>query len=174
MSVERIVAGHAIRRRAGDKGFGFQMISQKAKYAFRALLDLARADEGEAVLISDIAERQRIPKKFLEQILLDLKHNGFVHSRRGKFGGYSLLREADKITFGQIMRTIDGPLAPLPCLSRMAYRRCEDCADEEACEIRTVFARAYEATVRVLDTTTIADALKLGYVPGIEEERASA
>lgn len=131
------------------------MISQKAKYALRALVELARAEDAEALLINDIAERQNIPKKFLEQILLDLKHQGLVQSRRGRNGGYSLLKDPRDITIGQIMRIIDGPQAPLPCLSRMAYRRCEDCQDEESCGIRRVFAKAYDATARVLDSTTL-------------------
>lgn len=113
------------------------------------------------MLISDIAERQHIPKKFLEQILLDLKHRGLVHSKRGKHGGYGLLKDPGEITFGQVMRIIDGPLAPLPCLSRMAYRRCDDCESEENCGIRRVFAQAYDATAKVLDETTLASAIGL-------------
>jgi len=136
-----------------------KVISQKAKYALRALLELAKAGQGQAVLISGIAEKQRIPKKFLEQILLDLKNQGLLQSRRGKNGGYTLLKSPDDITFGQVMRIIDGPMAPLPCLSRMAYRRCTDCGDEETCEIRSVFADAYNATARVLDRTTLGDVL---------------
>jgi Rrf2 family protein len=135
------------------------MISQKAQYALRALIALARAEPGEVSLISDIAEAQRIPKKFLEQILLDLKHHGIVQSRRGKMGGYLLLKPAEKITFGEILRIIDGPLAPLPCLSKIAYRRCEGCVDEATCEIRGVFAQVAEATRGVLDTVTIAEAI---------------
>lgn len=133
------------------------MISQKAKYALRALLTLG--EEGRPMLISEIAERQHIPKKFLEQILLDLKHHGLVHSKRGKNGGYGLLKDPGEISFGQVMRIIDGPLAPLPCLSRMAYRRCEDCENEATCGIRRVFAEAYDATAQVLDKTTLADAI---------------
>ncbi|MDA5194770.1 RrF2 family transcriptional regulator [Govanella unica] len=142
------------------------MISQKAKYALRALLALAKASERAAagepgiLLISEIAEAQNIPKKFLEQILLDLKHDGLVASRRGKQGGYVLLKNPEDITFGRVMRLIDGPMAPLPCLSRMAYRRCEDCNDEATCAIRKVFAEAYDATAEVLDRATVADALK--------------
>jgi Rrf2 family protein len=136
-----------------------KVISQKAKYALRALLELAKADQGQAVLISGIAEKQRIPKKFLEQILLDLKNQGLLQSRRGKNGGYTLLKSPNDITFGQVMRIIDGPMAPLPCLSRMAYRRCADCGNEEACEIRRVFADAYNATSKVLDRTTLGDVL---------------
>lgn len=135
------------------------MISQKAKYALRALLALAEAQEGEPVFIGDIAEQQAIPRKFLEQILLDLKHQGLVVSRRGKMGGYLLLRRPETITFGEVLRIIDGPLAPLPCLSKMAYRRCEDCSDEKSCRIRRVFAGVAEATRGVLDSTTIADAI---------------
>jgi Rrf2 family protein len=135
------------------------MISQKAKYALRALIALARPRAEGPFLIAEISEEQRIPKKFLEQILLDLKHNGFVHSRRGKLGGYALLKPASEITFGQILRLIDGPVAPLPCLSKIAYRKCPDCQTEEACEIRRVFAKVAEATRKVLDSTTLADAL---------------
>jgi len=133
------------------------MISQKAKYALRALVALAKAAPDEPVMISDIAEAQNIPKKFLEQILLDLKHHGIVISRRGKAGGYLLLRAPENITFGEILRIIDGPVAPLPCLSKMAYRRCEDCRSEANCEIRRVFRRVAVATREVLDHTSIAD-----------------
>lgn len=136
------------------------MISQKAKYALRALLALARGEPGMPMMISDIAERQDIPKKFLEQILLDLKRHGIVESRRGKAGGYLLLRSADDISYGEVLRIVDGPLAPLPCLSRIAYRRCDDCHDEEACEIRRVFAKVTRATREVLDTTTIGESLE--------------
>lgn len=135
------------------------MISQKAKYAFKALMELAHAGDARPLLIAEIAEAQHIPKKFLEQILLDLKHHGIVASRRGKLGGYSLIKSASQITFGQILRIIDGPISPLPCLSRSAYRRCTDCETEAACEIRAVFARVVEATRAVLDQTTIADAI---------------
>jgi Rrf2 family protein len=135
------------------------MISQKAKYALRALIALAEAPENEPVFIADIAENQSIPRKFLEQILLDLKHQGLVVSRRGKAGGYLLLRSPETITFGEVMRIIEGPLAPLPCLSKMAYRKCDDCTDEKSCRIRRVFAGVAEATRVVLDGTTIADAI---------------
>ena len=136
------------------------MLSQKAKYALRALLALADQGDDEPMLISDIAERHNLPKKFLEQILLDLKHHGLVQSRRGRSGGYALLRPAAEISFGQVVRIIDGPLAPLPCLSRMAYRRCPDCAGEESCAIRRVFARTHQLTTGILDRTTLADAIR--------------
>lgn len=135
------------------------MISQRAKYAMRALVALCRAQPGAPMMISDISQSQAIPKKFLEQILLELKRHGLVSSRRGRAGGYVLVRAAEEITFGEVLRLIDGPIAPLPCLSKIAYRRCRDCADEGTCEVRHVFARVAEATREVLDRTTLADAI---------------
>jgi Rrf2 family protein len=136
------------------------MISQKARYALRAVVALAKSQgSGNVMVISDIATREHIPKKFLELILLDLKHHGIVDSRRGKAGGYFLSRAATEITFGEILRIIDGPIALLPCLSIIAYRRCEDCADETKCEVRRVFARVAETSRGVLDNTSIADAI---------------
>jgi Rrf2 family protein len=137
------------------------MISQKARYALRALVVLCRTQgSGTPQMIAEISRSQAIPRKFLEQILLELKRHGVVASRRGRQGGYILLRAPEKVTFGEILRLIDGPIAPLPCLSKVAYRRCSDCADEAACEIRHVFARVAEATREVLDRTTLADAVK--------------
>jgi Rrf2 family protein len=138
------------------------MISRQAKYALRALIALARLKPGESVQTSDIAKRQKIPKKFLEQILLRLKNQGMVQSRRGNRGGYALLKPASDITFAQVLRTIDGPIAPLPCLSIIAYARCEDCKDEKTCEIRQVFSRVIEPTRSILERTTIADASQEG------------
>ena len=117
------------------------MISQKAKYAFHALVALARTN---SLMVGEIAAQERIPRKFLEQILLELKRHGIVQSKRGKFGGYGLLMPANRITFGQVLRILDGPIAPLPCLSKIAYRRCADCQTEENCEIRRVFAKVAE------------------------------
>ncbi len=140
------------------------MISQKAKYAFHALLALARAED--SLIVGDIAAQEGIPRKFLEQILLELKRNGIVQSRRGKYGGYGLLMPADRITFGQVLRILDGPIAPLPCLSLTAYRRCSDCPTEERCEIRRVFALVANSARDVLDRTTIADALDMDWTGG--------
>jgi Rrf2 family protein len=136
------------------------MISQKAKYALRALVMMAKAEPGEPVLISKIAAEQKIPKKFLEQILLALKSHGIVISRRGKEGGYLLLKSASDISFGEVLRIIDGPVAPLACLSETAYRKCEDCDGEAECEVRHAFHPLAEQTRAVLFNTTIADSLK--------------
>jgi Rrf2 family protein len=137
------------------------MISQRAKYALRALLALAEAPAERPLMISEISRRQAIPKKFLEQILLDLKRAGLVESRRGRLGGYVLARPAERITFGEVLRLVDGPVALLPCLSRIAYRRCADCSDEASCEIRHVFARVAAATREVLDSTSLKDAARV-------------
>ncbi|MEO8757103.1 MAG: Rrf2 family transcriptional regulator [Devosia sp.] len=138
------------------------MISQRAKYALRALLALCKAPPETSLMIAEISKAQAIPKKFLEQILLELKRAGIVMSRRGRLGGYLLVRPADKITFGEVLRLIDGPIAPLPCLSKTAYRRCADCQDEASCEIRHVFAGVVKAQREVLDHTSFADALRKG------------
>lgn len=138
------------------------MISQKAKYALRALICLVKAGPERSLMISEIATAQAIPRKFLEQILLELKRAGIVASRRGRMGGYVLLRPADRITFGEVLRLIDGPIAPLPCLSKIAYRRCADCPDEGACEIRRVFAEVVRAQRDVLDHTSFAQAVSGG------------
>lgn len=135
------------------------MISQKAQYALKALVELARLEPGEGLTTADVAERRGIPRKFLEQILLELKRHGLVASRRGREGGYRLLRTADRITFGEVLRIVDGPLAPLPCLSKIAYRRCEGCRDEHNCEVRRVFKLVTDVTRAVLDRATIADAI---------------
>ena len=141
------------------------MISQKAKYALRALVSLARAGRGQSRMIGEISKDQAIPKKVLEQILLELKRAGMVNSKRGRMGGYELLKAPEEITFGEVLRLIDGPIAPLPCLSKIAYKKCVDCQDEASCEVRHVFERVTLATRAVLDTTSLADSLNLEDLP---------
>lgn len=136
------------------------MLTQRSKYALRAMTMLAAQKPGELVLAADIAKARKVPKKFLELILLDLTRRGLLHSRRGKSGGYCLARPANKITFGEIIRITDGPLAPLPCASLTAYRRCDDCEDEKACAIRRIMKGVRDATSAILDKSTLADALK--------------
>lgn len=135
------------------------MLSQKARYALRALFLLAGRTIGEPVMIAEIAVKARVPRKFLEQILLDLKRRGILTSLRGKHGGYTLGRPADKISFAEVIRAIDGPLALSPCASVTAYRRCADCVDEETCAIRKVLLAARDATAGVLESRMIGDAL---------------
>ena len=138
------------------------MLSQKARYALRALFLLAGRTLGEPVMIAEIAVKARVPRKFLEQILLDLKRRGILTSLRGKHGGYTLGRPADKISFAEVIRAIDGPLALSPCASLTAYRRCGDCVDEETCAIRKVLLAARDATAGVLESRMIAEVLLQG------------
>jgi Rrf2 family protein len=149
------------------------LLSQKCKYALQALLTLAREPSQELLLVSDIAERERLPKKFLEAILLELNRNGLVRSRRGRGGGYALAKPADLITFGQVVRIIDGPLAPLSCVSVNYYRRCEDCRDEMTCEIRKVMRRVRDAIAAELDGTSLQDAIASGIPKQFTEAVAS-
>jgi len=135
------------------------MLSQKARYALRALFLLARRPSGQPVMIAEIAEEARIPRKFLEQILLELKKRGILHSVRGKFGGYTLGRAPDKISFAEVIRAIDGPLALSPCVSVTAYRRCDDCVDEATCTLRKVLLAVRDSTANILETRTLAEGL---------------
>lgn len=136
------------------------MISQRAKYALRALVALARAEADRPVMITELSTSCSIPKKFLEQILLDLKHHELVRSKRGKLGGYQLNKDPSQIIFGEVLRIVDGPIALLPCLSKISYRRCADCLDEDTCEIRRVFAQVAESSRRILDNTSLLDAMR--------------
>ena len=114
------------------------MLSRKAKYGLKALIHLARrAGEG-PVLIEELAEADRIPRKFLEQILLELKKKGLLTSRKGRGGGYQLGRPPDRISMAEIIRILDGPLAPVPCVSVTAFGPCVECADPHSCGIRLV------------------------------------
>jgi Rrf2 family protein len=135
------------------------MLSQKARYALHALLVLAEHNSDEPIMIAEIAERARVPRKFLEQILLDLKRRGIVRSLRGRAGGYLLGRQPKNITFAEVIRTIDGPLALSPCVSTTAYHKCEDCDDEETCAIRKVLLAARDATATILEERTLAGAM---------------
>jgi Rrf2 family protein len=138
------------------------MLSQKAKYALRALVELARA-EAPQLTAGEIALRADAPRKFLEAILLELSRNRLVASRRGKFGGYTLARPAEEISFAEVIRVVDGPLALAPCVSpRLGYRKCEDCPDLATCTLREALLRARDATADVLEGYTLADAAQAG------------
>ena len=123
---------------------------QKTQYSLRALYALARAG-GKSLLIADMAENGHIPKKFLEQILLKLKGQGLVTSKKGKGGGYALAGRPEAITLGQVIRLIEGPLAPLPCASETAYRKCEECVDARYCETQLVMRDVRNEMARILD-----------------------
>lgn len=132
------------------------VLTRKSKYGLRAMLFLAgRAGRG-PVLVSELADAQRMPKKFLEAILLDLKRQGLLQSKKGKGGGYFLSRAPDEITVGQVVRALGGPLALVPCVSQTAYARCEECVDEQSCGVRVAMKEVRDATAKILDNTTLA------------------
>jgi Rrf2 family protein len=132
-------------------------LSRKARYALRALYALSAEEASGPILIADLAEREKIPHKFLETILLELKNAGVLKSKKGKGGGYSLARSPEQITMGQVIRIIDGPLAPIPCASERAFVRCEECVDETTCGTRQVMKKVRDAIAAILDSTTLAD-----------------
>ena len=145
------------------------MLSQKARYALHALIVLAEHSGKEPMLIADIADEANLPRKFLEQILVDLKKRGIVRSVRGRAGGYLLGRPSKDVTFAEIIRAIDGPLALSPCVSATAYQKCDDCDDEHTCAIRKVLLAARDATAQVLESRTLASALS-----GLRRARSAA
>ena len=132
------------------------MLSKRAKYAIKALLALAEHGRDEPMRIADLAREEHIPAKFLELILLVLKHQGILQSRKGKGGGYLLARDPKDVYLGQIVRMFDGPLAPVPCASQTAYVACADCPDEAVCGVHIAMKAVRDATARVLDGTSLA------------------
>jgi len=143
------------------------MLSKRAKYGLKAVLLLTERYEQGPVLISDIAKHEGIPNKFLELILLTLRNEGILHSRKGRGGGYQLAKPPDAITVGRVVRILDGPIAQLSCVSQTAYKRCEECRDEERCGVRLLMKDVWEATTRILDTTTLADVINRQREAGI-------
>lgn len=132
----------------------------KTKYALKALIRLAQMYGEGPVLITELAHKEGIPKKFLELILLDLKHNGILESRRGKNGGYLLAKPPEETQLGHVIRLLDGPLAPVPCVSLTAYKKCEYCEDEKTCGVRIVMKEVRDATAQILDGTSLADVVE--------------
>jgi Rrf2 family protein len=133
------------------------MLSQKTRYALNALMLLAedqRSGKG-PVLISSLVKRGRMPQKFLEAILLELKNNGFLQSKKGKGGGYSLARNPEDIKIGAVVRLFEGPLALLPCV-QVGHRSCEECRDDKGAGVRMLFKEVRDATADILDNTTLA------------------
>lgn len=133
-----------------------QMLSKKSKYGLKALLVLADEAGHGPIQAAELAERQRLPKKFLEAILLDLTRHGILQSKKGRGGGYVLSRKPGDVTIGQVIRILDGPLALTPCVSQTAYMRCDECVDEETCGIRLAMKEVRDATAQILDNITLA------------------
>jgi len=143
------------------------MISQKAKYALKALGTLGeeQACGGKALTIEEIAGRAGVPKRFLEHILLVIKNAGIIGSRRGRIGGYQLIKDPSTVGLGTVLQLIDGPIAPLPCLSRRAYRRCDDCEDEATCAIRRAFGDVFAGYLLLIESMTLEDLIRSGDLP---------
>jgi Rrf2 family protein len=132
-----------------------RQLSKKTQYSLRAMYALARAYKGRPKLISDLARDEAIPKKFLEQILLHLKSKGLIDSKKGPGGGYFLVVPPEELTVGQVIRLVEGPLAPLPCASETAFRKCDECSDIETCGTRIVMREVRDAIASILDRTTL-------------------
>lgn len=157
------------------------MLSQKTRYALKAVLELSGLPPGATLSSAEIAARRNIPAKFLETILVELKRAGLVRSQRGRGGGYQLRQSAETMSFGLVVRHMEGPLALLPCVSKTQYRRCADCDDERTCELRILFREVRDSTASILDERTLADArrrptpreIRLGAAPKKKPRRSA-
>jgi Rrf2 family protein len=132
------------------------MLTSKGKYGLKALLHMAKAPVGENLQVAEIAAQNNISKRFLDAILLDLRHAGFVRSRKGPGGGHALARPATEIFIGSVVRALDGPLAPIACASRTAYEPCQDCDNTELCGVRLIMTDVRDAMANILDNTSLA------------------
>jgi len=138
------------------------MLTAKGKYSLKALAHLATLEPGATTQAVDIAQANDIPKKFLDAILGELRNAGIVHSRKGPGGGYMLARAPREIKIGHVIRTIDGPLAPIACASRTAYQPCRDCRDVKTCTVRLLMTRVRDAMSEVLDRLSLAEMVAMG------------
>jgi Rrf2 family protein len=134
------------------------MLSQKTRYALKALLELASLPAGATLSSVTISARRTIPAKFLEAILVELKRDGLVRGQRGRSGGYRLARGAEEISFGNVVRLMEGPLGLIPCVSVTQYHRCMDCAAPRPCELQNIFRVLRDSTATILDGWSLADA----------------
>ncbi|EAS21001.1 transcriptional regulator, Rrf2 family [Flavobacteria bacterium BBFL7] len=136
------------------------MLSRKTKYGIKALTYLARLDNNEPVSISTIADAEQIPHKFLEAILLELRKNSILGSRKGKGGGYYLMQSPETVRMSSIHRVLEGPIAMLPCVSLNFYEKCEDCIDEETCAVNKLMIQVRDNTLAILENQTLKDLIK--------------
>jgi Rrf2 family protein len=136
------------------------MLTAKGKYGLKALMHLGSVLSGKPVQALEIAEANNIPKKFLDAILGELRNAGIIYSKKGPGGGYVLARAPDDIQIGHVIRTLDGPFAPIACASRTAFHPCDDCKDVRACAVRLAMTKVRDAIAEVLDRMTVADMLR--------------
>ncbi|GLK55091.1 Rrf2 family protein [Methylopila capsulata] len=146
------------------------MLTKKAKYGLKAMVDLARLQPGKSTFVAEVAERNAIPKKFLDAILGELRNAGMLSSKKGKAGGYMLSKSPDEITVGAIVRALDGPLAPIACASRSAYVPCDDCQDVRSCQVRLMMLEVRNAISTVLDHRTLTEMRDLGGLALLEAD----
>lgn len=133
------------------------MLNKKTKYAFHALTYLGKQNDNKPVLISEIATQTTVPKKFLENILLELKKSGFLSSKMGKGGGYYLLKKPNQIQLADVIRLFYGPIALLPCVSLNYYEPCDECENEKQCGMNKIFKDVRDETLKILQNKTIQD-----------------
>jgi len=133
------------------------MISKKTKYGLKALAYIARQDRGQMVQIATISKNENIPHKFLESILLTLKKSGCLGSKKGKGGGYYLLKKPEEIQMTDIIRVLEGPIAMVPCVSLNYYEKCDDCADEKSCSVYKLMIQVRDNTLAIFRNTSLAD-----------------
>ncbi|CAM1357367.1 MULTISPECIES: RrF2 family transcriptional regulator [Tenacibaculum] len=133
------------------------MLSKKTKYGIKAMTFIARQEPGSKVQIATISEKENISHKFLESILLTLRKAGILGAKKGKGGGYYLLKEAGTIKMTEVIRTLEGPIAMVPCVSLNYYEKCDDCPDEDACSVHKLMIQVRDNTLQVLRNTTLAD-----------------
>ncbi|QIB35151.1 RrF2 family transcriptional regulator [Ancylobacter pratisalsi] len=133
------------------------MLTNKGKYGLKAMLYLAHLEPGASAMGQEIATANNIPKKFLDAILLELRNAGMLRSKKGPGGGYALARTSAEINIGHIIRTLDGPLAPISCASKSAYVPCQDCEDLQSCAVRLTMSRVRDAMSDILDGMTLAE-----------------
>jgi Rrf2 family protein len=136
------------------------MLSKKTKYGLKALTFIARQEDREPVQIAVIAESENISKKYLESILLTLKKNGVLGSKKGKGGGYYLLKNPEDLAMSGVMRVLEGPIAMIPCVSFNFYEKCDDCPDENACSVHRLMIEVRDNTLKIFNNTTLSDLIK--------------
>lgn len=136
------------------------MLSKKTKYGLKALTYIAKQPDQEPVQTAEIARSQNIPKKFLESILVILRKSGFLGAKKGKGGGYYLIKDPSEIQMMVVIRVLEGPIAMIPCVSLNYYEKCDDCPDEESCSVHLLMLQVRDSTLKVLGQNTLADMVK--------------
>ena len=133
------------------------MLSKKTKYGLKALTYIAKSESDAPVQVGEIAKSEKIPQKFLESILLTLRKSGFLGSKKGKHGGYYLIKETSEIKMTDVLRVLEGPIAMVPCVSLNFYEKCDDCLDEHECSVHKLMIQVRDNTLKVLRNNTLED-----------------